>query len=62
MLRVDGVGEDCVALGYKIELCMFFETSSITKITQEAAFGLIRNGHQERRFCAVLSTSLLSPH
>lgn len=62
MLRVEGVGEDCVALGYKIELCMVFETSSTTKITQEAAFGLKSNSHRELRFCAVLSTTLFSPH
>lgn len=62
MLRVEGAGEDCVASGYKIELCMLFETSKTTKIIQEAAFGLIKNSHQELRLCVALSTPLLSPH
>lgn len=61
MLRVEGVGEDHVASGYKIELCLFFETSNTTKIIQEAAFGLTKNSLQELRFYAALSTPLLSP-
>lgn len=62
MLRVEGVEEDRVASGYKIELSMFFETSNTTKIIQEAAFGLTKNSHQELRFWVALFTPLLWPH